>query len=970
MAFTVTARHSGNTGQVQPETITSDSTTPSANSLLVVASCTQNNAHQTATSWSFSGGGWTYTTRATRGPHAFNAQTEYSQSSALATAPVGGSPSAHTIVVDPYAGAQQGAQNVVACDVTGHNVSSPVVQTAVNGQSETTIDNAVGTVTLGSTPATGNLVIVAFAAGADSSGGFAVPTAGAGKTLTSLFNQNDSWTQGSLWYRVWDGSESTTITCSDMGQAVGSWTAIAIEIASDSTTQYQGSRSQRRTMPARSWRRPRPTTTWSITAGGTASMSGMRDMLLPVSQTAKQAWRSQQARAVYVRPVHPKASTVTDAFDTKNTNRWNYDDWPTEVTHTGSAASISCTVSYYYLQAIENGAIDNPAPLDLTESEVYAEAIQVPSLGNGTRSARMEFLPRGTTSSNDWIRTIVEGSTIYFQWSLNGSTTTVSSETYSSTNHRWWKISESGGTVTWWTSTNGSSWTSKATAAAPFDLDSVELRFTCGYSGSETSPEPFLVDNVNSAPVGLSQTLTDSAGITDSLAVALTIGRTIDDSLGIADSVATQATYDRSFTDAFGPTDSITTQATLTRSITDPLGITDSVTAAYSRDITDPLGVTDSITTQATFSRDIADSLGLTDAITTAATFSRTLDDSIGVTDTVSAAVTISRVIDDSMGVVDDASSAKFIDRTISDQMGVADSIVTEVSYTRTVSDAIGITDSVQTVQTFDRSITDSAGITDSVTTILGKTETVNDSLGVVDSVIPAISHGRQIDDQLGIADSITPEVSYTRSITDLMGIQDNVSSALSAARTVSDSIGISDTVSTVLGKTETFTDSIGVVDSTTTSMSLARPIADDIGITDDISYVLVSSQTISDTIGLTDSISHLLYSGSLVTGSAVIAAGVTVAPSGLVLPVRTFTVRARPDYTDTDERFWRYLNWGATRTLVWDGVGYQLLQGITAEEFESFSEVYQGGRSYRVSPEISNKLAEHGYGMWLEPPI
>lgn len=136
------------------------------------------------------------------------------------------------MVVDAYATTAAGYYSAACLDITGHGSSTPVqVATggaAVNPASST----ATGTVTLGSAPTAGNLVVVAFFAGADVGGGFASPTAGAGKTFTTVVNQNPpaGYSQLGVFYRVADGAESTTITCTDLGQSVGNYAALAVEI--------------------------------------------------------------------------------------------------------------------------------------------------------------------------------------------------------------------------------------------------------------------------------------------------------------------------------------------------------------------------------------------------------------------------------------------------------------------------------------------------------------------------------------------------------------------------------------------------------------------------------------------------------------------------------------------------------------------------------------------------------------------
>lgn len=235
MAFTVTARHSGNSGTSSAQTRATNSTTPTANSLFLVCWGSQNDAVPTAPTFQTpTGGGLTYTQVRTAGDstsYPWDSDDSFRTAAAVYRADVGASPSAFTVTVDSSSGSSTFYYGVVCLDITGHDSTSPIVGTpAIAGGSKSVGDTETGTVTLGATPTAGNLIVVVFASGADSGGGFAVPTAGAGKTFTAVTNQDASFLQTGVFYRVADGSESTTITCSDLGDSVGNYAAIAFEV--------------------------------------------------------------------------------------------------------------------------------------------------------------------------------------------------------------------------------------------------------------------------------------------------------------------------------------------------------------------------------------------------------------------------------------------------------------------------------------------------------------------------------------------------------------------------------------------------------------------------------------------------------------------------------------------------------------------------------------------------------------------
>ena len=232
MAFTVTARHSGNSNGTPAQTLTTDSTTPTADSLLIVASGAQNqNNGTTQVIQTPVGGSLTYTKIVESASVAWNGDGAYLMKGVAYSAPVGGSPGAHTVTVDHQAGVVEPLYSAVCCDITGHDAGDPIVQFDANAASVATGDAHAGTVVLDAAPAAGNLVVVAFFSGADTGGGFASPTMGSGKTFTQLFNQSVNLLQGGLWYREADGAEVATITCSDVGNSVGQWSAVAFEVA-------------------------------------------------------------------------------------------------------------------------------------------------------------------------------------------------------------------------------------------------------------------------------------------------------------------------------------------------------------------------------------------------------------------------------------------------------------------------------------------------------------------------------------------------------------------------------------------------------------------------------------------------------------------------------------------------------------------------------------------------------------------
>ena len=236
MAFVVTARDLEGTGTFNAATETLGPFTPSNNSLLVVGAfgTVDDSIGQYALPATPVSGGPTFTTQEFYdnfdAPIWGSPSSDYRLNSGLFRAAIV-TGSSTTLTVDLSTSTNLWYQTL-AVDITGHDVASPIVQSAKNSTADNNGSDSVSlAVTLGATPATGNLVVVAFGAGADSGGGFADPTIG-GQAMTQVYDSANANCQAGLWYRVITGTESNAvITCTDLGQAVGNGAGFAIEVA-------------------------------------------------------------------------------------------------------------------------------------------------------------------------------------------------------------------------------------------------------------------------------------------------------------------------------------------------------------------------------------------------------------------------------------------------------------------------------------------------------------------------------------------------------------------------------------------------------------------------------------------------------------------------------------------------------------------------------------------------------------------
>src|SRR5512139_261662 len=197
--------------------------------------------------------------------------------------------------------------------------------------------------------------------------------------------------------------------------------------------------------------------------------------------------------------VFPKIETLTDSFTTEDSTKW--DNWAdSNVAVVAGRAQITCTNSYPFLLS-KNW-------YSLQESASFCEVAQRPNVGNGTTDLYLEVYVAEQNSA--YMQ--VQDSSLYFGETVNNTPNTTS-VTYNATDHRWWRIRESAGTIYWDTSPDGNNWTNRRNKAVGLYYGRIRCRFLCGYYGTEPDPGVAIIDNFNVhvAPFGGSGTLSATA---------------------------------------------------------------------------------------------------------------------------------------------------------------------------------------------------------------------------------------------------------------------------------------------------------------------------------------------------------------------------------------------------------------------------------------------------------------------------
>lgn len=151
---------------------------------------------------------------------------------------------------------------------------------------------------------------------------------------------------------------------------------------------------------------------------------------------------------------------------------------------TGGELVLPTTPSY---TAAYSGSI-----LDLRNSSTQVEISETPNVGNGSTEAAwyLRYDP------DNFIAFIISGGGLLGRLRQGGVNTTQSFGTHNATTHRYWRVSLSGTTVTFETSSDGSSWTSQWTPTTTLtsqQLSTLRMRFDSGHYDTEPDPGQFAI---------------------------------------------------------------------------------------------------------------------------------------------------------------------------------------------------------------------------------------------------------------------------------------------------------------------------------------------------------------------------------------------------------------------------------------------------------------------------------------------
>lgn len=184
----------------------------------------------------------------------------------------------------------------------------------------------------------------------------------------------------------------------------------------------------------------------------------------------------------------PLIGDLTDDFSTADAAKWN--GLGTNPSVTGGRLSLASTAGYV--------GIDSVGRYNLTASAMTVEFVQ---RAISTANSNVGLIDEG---GNNRLAFGVSGTSLKFVEVANG-TPDETSVTYNATNHRWLRIRESGGTVYWETSADGTSWsTGRSKSWAVGQIGNLKVFADCG--GVDDVTTPALYDNFNLPPSGMTGT--------------------------------------------------------------------------------------------------------------------------------------------------------------------------------------------------------------------------------------------------------------------------------------------------------------------------------------------------------------------------------------------------------------------------------------------------------------------------------
>lgn len=238
-----------------------------------------------------------------------------------------------------------------------------------------------------------------------------------------------------------------------------------------------------------------PTKTSRYLSGATATGLGdylcVQDAVSSVNVTFSSTGTNTTPRSVSVvlsPGGYANVTTLHDNFSVQDNVNWA--GWDVSNCNiTSGQLNIVCAAAYWGITSIPS--------FDFTNGSLTFQIVQVPNIGNSTTElyggVMISTANAGIcTESFYWT-----GGTLSVLRAVGSVNSTPNPVTYDPKKHQWLRITESGGTLYWWTSPDGVGWSLFYSAAKAFPLEGVSVTLQSGYLGTEPTPGTAIFDNLN-----------------------------------------------------------------------------------------------------------------------------------------------------------------------------------------------------------------------------------------------------------------------------------------------------------------------------------------------------------------------------------------------------------------------------------------------------------------------------------------
>jgi hypothetical protein len=552
------------------------------------------------------------------------------------------------------------------------------------------------------------------------------------------------------------------------------------------------------------------------------------------------------------------ASTLSDNFDDNSINSSLWDNGGTGVA-AGMAGGATETLGQLQLTSSSSAGqlkgILSDARYNLDGSSVF---VFVPNAGD-IYFTSVQSLPismyDGKLGGGNIAIHFFAGS-VYAYDDINGFHTNTP---YDYDTMKWMRIRGSGSTIYYDYSFDGSSWFNWAVSVVSFPIVNMHLGAEI-YNGVAETPATMVIDNYNVAPNNFTNNPTDALVLSDAVTAVKEYNRSATDGESLSDSISAVVDRVASTTDAETLTDTITAVQDMSRSATDGLSLSDSVAVAvdYVLSATDNLGLSDTV------DADLV--IGSQDYL-----YDTTDDETLS--DSVSAVVDREASASDVLDLSDDVTRAAVYNRSTSDDVALSDEVAREAAYLRTTEDALGLSDTASAVVDRQADASDVESLSDAHTTALEMPRSTSDALDLSDSLSAVVGRLADASDEVSLSDSVSAVKGTDLNASDALDLSDSFSAVLDASSTNTENLSLTDEISAdvskvvedveslsdshtaVVERPYEATDALDLADSVTALVERASSVEDSVDLSDEVSVVRAIVLNVSEDTGLSETL-------------------------------------------------------------------------------------------------------------------